>query len=183
MEVISIAQDAQGAAVVIPWLEQAGTTFRTLVDQHNELGKAFSLKYVPVAVIVDADGRLVRPITGVNIGDDGFRAELEAWATTGDVPAAWRATEAPEHRQLSQAEREADARLQLALVLLEMQRAEEALEQLRLAVKADPGNWLIRKQMWAIETPGAFYHGPVDYAWQKAQQQLEDEGFLRQELR
>ena len=177
---ISIAQDAQGPAVVRPWLEKAGTTFRTLVDQHNELGKAFLLKYVPVAVIVDADGRLVRPITGVNIGDDGFRAELEAWATTGDVPAAWRDTEAPEHRPLSQGEREADARLQLALVLLEMQRTKEALEQLRLAVQADPENWLIRKQMWAIETPGAFYDGPVDYAWQKAQRQREDEGFLRQ---
>ena len=34
-------------------------------------------------------------------------------------------------------------------------------------------NWLIRKQMWAIEAPEAFYDGPVDYAWQKAQQKRE----------
>ena len=176
---ISIAQDVQGPAVVHPWLEKAGTTFRTLVDQHNVLGKAFSLKYVPVAVIVDAQGRLVRPITGVNIGDDEFRAQLEAWAMTGDIPTAWRETETPESRDLTMAEREADARFQLALVLLETERTEEALEQLRLAVQKDPENWLIRKQMWAIEAPEAFYEGPVDYAWQKAQQEREKAGLLQ----
>ena len=169
----------QGPAVVLPWLTKAGTTFRTLVDQHNVLGKAFSLKYVPVAVIVDAQGRLVRPITGVNIGDDAFRTQLEAWATTGDVPEAWRDADAPESRDLTPAEREADARFQLALVLLETDRTEEALEQLRLAVQADPENWLIRKQMWAIEAPEAFYEGPVDYAWQKAQQEREKAGLLQ----
>jgi tetratricopeptide (TPR) repeat protein len=165
---------------VHPWLKKAGTTFRTLVDQHNEVGKAYSLKFVPVAIIVDAEGRLVRPVVAVNIGDDDFRAELESWATTGDIPAAWRETETPESRDLTPAEREADARFQLALVLLETERTEEALEQLRLAVHADPENWLIRKQMWAIEAPEAFYEGNVDYAWQKARQEQEEATLLRQ---
>ena len=37
----------------------------------------------------------------------------------------------------------------------------------------DAQNWLIRKQLWAIEHPEAFYDGYVDYAWQK--QQIEKE--------
>lgn len=180
MEVVSIAQDVQGPRVVRPWLERAGTTFRTLVDRHNEVGKMYSLKYVPVAIITDAQGRLVRPVGGVDIGDATFRAQLESWAATGDIPSAWLEAETTQIRELTLSEREADARFQLALVLLETERKEEALDQLRLAVRADPENWLIRKQMWAIETPEAFYDGPVDFTWQKAQLQREEETLLRE---
>jgi hypothetical protein len=170
----------QGPSVVRPWLEKAGATFRTLVDRHNEVGKAYSLKYVPVAIITDAQGRLVRPVGGVDIGDDEFRAQLESWAATGDIPSAWLEGETAHTRDLTLSEREADARFQLGLVLLEAESTQEALEQLRLAVKADPDNWLIRKQMWAIEAPEAFYDGPVDYAWQKAQQKREAAALLQE---
>lgn len=175
---VSIAQDVQGPEFVNPWLERTGTTFRTLIDRHNDVGKAFGMKYVPIAIIVDAQGRLVRPVVGVNIGDDAFRQQLQEWATTAEIPQAWQETEAPEQRDPTLAERKADARFQLALVLLEAQDRDQALEQLRLAVRADPDNWLIRKQMWAIEAPEAFYSGPVDYAWQKAQQEHEQENLL-----
>lgn len=177
---VSIAQDAQGPGVVKPWLEKAGTSFTTLVDRHNQVGKAYGLKFVPVAIILDARGRLVRPVAAVNIGDQTFRAELESWAATGKVPDSWRHAQGSVQRAMTLAEREADARLQLALVLLEADRTDDALDQLRLAVRADPENWLIRKQMWAIQAPEAFYEGPVDYAWQKAQQQREEQTLLRQ---
>ena len=32
-----------------------------------------------------------------------------------------------------------------------------------------PDNWLIRKQLWALETPDVFYEADVDYVWQKEQ--------------
>lgn len=162
-----------------PWLAKAGTTFPTLVDRHNEVGKAYGLKFVPVAIIVDAQGRLVRPVQAVNIGDDEFRAQLESWATTGEPPAAWSDDGEQSVPEMTLAEREADARFQLALVLLEAERTDEALEQLKQAVRADPQNWLIRKQMWAIEAPDAFYDGAVDYDWQKKQQEIEAETLLR----
>ena len=38
----------------------------------------------------------------------------------------------------------------------------------------DPQNWLIRKQLWAIETPEVSYEGDVDYGWQKEQISRED---------
>ena len=43
VEVVAIAQDAQGAGVARPWVEKAGATYRALLDQHNVIGKAYSL--------------------------------------------------------------------------------------------------------------------------------------------
>lgn len=40
---------------------------------------------------------------------------------------------------------------------------------LRKALQMDPKNWLIHKQIWAIEHPEHFYAGPVDFKWQRQQ--------------
>ena len=167
---VVIAQDAQGAGVAKPWVEKAGGTYRALLDQHNVVGKAYNLKYVPVGILVDEDGRLVRSVSSVNIDRDSFRQALEAWVTTGAIPKAWVDEDtqlAP--RDLTPEEAEADARFQLAIVLLEQGKKAEAIAELKKAFRLDPENWLIRKQLWAIETPEAFYEGAVDYTWQKAQ--------------
>ena len=180
-EVVAIAQDVQGAEVAIPWMEKAKATYRCLLDRHNAVANACNLKYVPVAIIVDESGLLVRAVGGVNIGDGEFRAQLSSWVQTGDVPTEWVEAEQPQPpRQLTEAEAEANARFQLALVLLERAKREEALAELKKAVVLDSQNWLIRKQMWALETPDAFYAGDVDFAWQKEQQRLEAEGLLKQ---
>jgi len=39
----------------------------------------------------------------------------------------------------------------------------------REAVAIEPENWIIRKQIWAIEHPERFYAGEVDFDWQAAQ--------------
>lgn len=44
-----------------------------------------------------------------------------------------------------------------------------AAAALKRARKLDPENWLIRKQIWALEQPEHFYEGPVDFAWQREQ--------------
>ena len=66
-------------------------------------------------------------------------------------------------------EEEADARFQLGIILLRNKKRDEAIDQFRAAMLLDPLNWLIRKQLWAIESPDAFYRGDVDYDWQKEQ--------------
>ena len=33
----------------------------------------------------------------------------------------------------------------------------------------EPDNWVVRKQIWAVEHPERFYDGDVDSAWQKEQ--------------
>ena len=176
---VAIAVDAQGAAAARPWVEKANGTFRSLLDQHNDIGKACNLKFVPVGIIVDETGRLVRAVGSVNIGDGDFRSQLSTWARTGEVAAEWLGPEPPPPpRQLTADEAEADARFQLALALLEKGSKEEALGELRKAVVLDQENWVIRKQMWAIETPGAFYDGRVDFGWQEQQRRLEAETLL-----
>jgi len=113
----------------------------------------------------------------VNIHNENFRWELAEWVTTGAIPQAWSQTNgriAP--RNLTLDESEADARFQLAIVLLEKGKRADAITELKRAFRLDPQNWIIRKQLWAIEHPEAFYEGDVDYGWQKEQQTREDAG-------
>ncbi|MBI1926333.1 tetratricopeptide repeat protein, partial [Candidatus Poribacteria bacterium] len=68
---------------------------------------------------------------------------------------------------------EADARFQLGLVLLEIGKKAEAMAEWRKALALDPQNWIIHKQIWAVEHPDKFYRGNVDYDWQKRQLEAE----------
>ena len=43
------------------------------------------------------------------------------------------------------------------------------MEQWREAAALEPTNWIIRKQIWAVEHPERFYDGAVDFDWQKEQ--------------
>jgi tetratricopeptide (TPR) repeat protein len=54
-------------------------------------------------------------------------------------------------------------------VMLRQDKKTEALVEFKKAQKLDPTNWIIRKQIWAIEHPERFYDGKVDYGWQKEQ--------------
>ena len=67
MEVVVIANDVQGAEVAKPWVEAAGGTYRSLLDQHNTIGKAYGLKFVPVGILLDEEGRLVRGVGSVKV--------------------------------------------------------------------------------------------------------------------
>ena len=59
------------------------------------------------------------------------------------------------------------------VLYLELNLIEDALESFREALESDPKNWLIRKQIWALEHPDKFYEGQVDYRWQRAQMKKE----------
>ena len=48
-------------------------------------------------------------------------------------------------------------------------RIVKALALWRQGLKLNPGNYLIRKQIWAVENPERFYRGDVDYDWQQEQ--------------
>ena len=78
---------------------------------------------------------------------------------------------------------EAAARLQPAspeipfawgMILLHQDHPTAALEKLRTARRLDPENWLIRKQIWAIEHPEKFYSAESpDFDWQKQERARE----------
>ena len=48
-------------------------------------------------------------------------------------------------------------------------RVGKALALWRRGLELNPGNYLIRKQIWAVENPERFYQGDVDYDWQQEQ--------------
>lgn len=121
-----------------------------------------------MGILIDESGRLVRAVGSVNVNEDVFRSELVSWVSEDTVPESWSAN-GSELREMTPEEEEADARFQLGIVLLKSKKREEAIDQFRAAMVLDPQNWLIRKQLWAIESPDAFYDGDVDYDWQKEQ--------------
>ena len=124
---MTIALDAQGAKVVSPWVEKANATYRTLVDKQNVIGKAYSVKFVPLGVFVEEDGRLAKPVSFVDISDENLKRELTEWVTTSAIPKAWIDADQPiTPRELTAEEAEADARFQLAIVLLERGKQQES---------------------------------------------------------
>lgn len=172
---VSIAQDLQGPDAPRPWLQKAGATFMTLLDRHNVVGRAYNLKYVPVGILLDEEGRLVRTVGPVDINDDAFAAEIDAWASGCVPPKVWSAgPTAASLQPPTVAEAGADALFQEAVALLGREERMQAKERLRRAVALDSQNWLIRKQLWALEAPEAFYGEAVDYAWQKRRTAEED---------
>jgi len=65
----------------------------------------------------------------------------------------------------------AEGPFRIGRALLRQDKKDEALVELKKASKLDEGNWIIIKQIWAIEHPEKFYEGSVDYGWQKTQMQ------------
>src|SRR5262249_15626527 len=56
------------------------------------------------------------------------------------------------------------------LLLLRQGRTNDALVRFTTARDLDPGNWRIRKQIWALEHPEKFYGAQgIDWDWQKEQ--------------
>ena len=64
---------------------------------------------------------------------------------------------------------EANAIFRRGLALYREGRIGEALARWRQGLDLDPDNYLIRKQIWAVENPERFYEGDVDYDWQREQ--------------
>ncbi len=174
---MAIAQDAQGEDIVTPWLNEAGVKFPVLLDRRNEIGKLLSVKYVPVGILLDSDGRFVRNVGMVDIRDDRFRSELEHWVRRQEVPEAWAASgcvDISDSTEVTREEHLADEAFQRAVEHLHLGRRDDAIREMNVAVIHDPENWLIRKQLWAIEAPGAFYSVDVDYDWQKDRLRQQD---------
>jgi len=163
--------DVQGADAAIPYVRKAGVTFPVLVDQENHLGSIYGMTKIPTTFLVDEVG-IVR---AVGWGPEPeFLKELETIleespASPGVVAA--RAAARPEVLPPAAAPAPANA-TSAALVaeanaLIRSGRKEDATARLRQALAADPDNWIIRKQIWAIEHPDRFYSGAIDTAWQK----------------
>lgn len=64
MSVVAVAQDIQGAAVVDPWLEQAGLkTLKAYLDPANKLLADYNSP-LPITIYFDSEGRELWRVTG-----------------------------------------------------------------------------------------------------------------------
>lgn len=161
-----MAIDVQGAVKARPYVEQAQATYANAVDANNQLSETFGFKAVPNAVFVDEAG-IVRYIKfgSFDIRKAEYRQLAEGFVQSpnlaqfdqqADSPGGFESAEALEH-------------FRKGLKLYRRGDTPAALAEWRRGVSLEPDNWIIRKQIWAIENPERFYQGDVDFDWQKIQ--------------
>ena len=123
--------------------------------------------------MIDEAGRLVKAPFSVNVQDEKTVAMLERWLSDPGYNAVLLSNMKSLSEPTVKTDAEAAARFQLGLVLLEGGKKAEAMAEWRKALALDPNNWIIHKQIWAVENPDKFYKGAVNYGWQKAQLEAE----------
>jgi hypothetical protein len=158
--------DAHGGARAKPFVEKAGLTIPSLADRKGKLWERFAFQVVPVQLYFDETGRLVYQSKGSAEGevlerlDEALKQPLK--------PAGERVAAAS--TQPASPERDAAALLfDQGVAALDAGDEGKALSLWKQALAKDPGNWLIRKQVWTLEAPEVFWGGDeIDYRWQKA---------------
>lgn len=160
--------DVQGTEAARPWVEKANATYPALVDQSNNLGTKFQFNYVPLIILFDEQGRRVYGPRNFDINDSEDKALLTSWLNDkSGILTQQTDPEDEEDKQFEEAE--TALRFQYASYLLRNDQKKSAVNQLEKALTSDPDNWIIHKQIWAIEHPEKFYEGNVDFGWQKKQ--------------
>ncbi len=120
------------------------------------LGAALGYRAIPVGVFVEAGGRVVDIRVPFSVHDPDDMSNLAAFALGSSRPPA-----PPEVRPTPDAER----LFASGATLLARGDRVGALRKWRQAVRADPANFVIRKQIWAVEHPDKFYPA-IGKVWQ-----------------
>lgn len=164
-EIVGIAMDAASPDQARRFYEQAGVTFVRAIDGADALWETLGFQVVPNGVFLDEHG-IVRyakfgGFEGRNATD---RAEIErllAAPATAAVPAASSAT---------QAAGSSEARMWFRRGVEAIKRGDKqaAASHWRKALELDPGNFVIRKQIWSLEHPEQFYPA-INPQWQREQ--------------
>jgi hypothetical protein len=164
--VLAVAIDFQGSEKARPYVQQAQATYLNAVDPENQLGLLFEFKAVPNAVFIDDAGviRYTR-FGGFDIRKAEHRQLAEGFAASPNLEIL----EQQAGNANGFASEEALAHFRRGLALYKAGDVEAALHEWRMGVALEPDNWIIRKQVWAIEHPDRFYAGDVDFDWQREQ--------------
>jgi hypothetical protein len=168
---VSVALEHTGPEAARPYVEQANTRFPTVVDEHGITSTLFGFKVVPNGVLVDEEGtiRYVK-LGGFSIDNPDDVAAVEHFLTRGDPGAS---PASGEGYELEPLERElVETKLRLGRLLDSLGRRGEAVSEWRAALRLDPENFVIRKQIWAALHPERF-HPAIDWDWQREQLERE----------
>ena len=137
--------------------------FCTAIDSENILGHLFNFKAIPNVVLIDPSGVIRYIRRGFDIRKPEFAKIVESWAY-GDSGL----DDQLDHKDTTVTD-EAMQYFREGLALYQNNKPGEALAAWRRGVAVEPDNYIIRKQIWAVENPDRFYDGPIDLAWQKEQ--------------
>ena len=169
-EVVTVAVDAQGAEKARPFVEQAGATYTTLVDETNLLSQMFGFKAVPNGLLIDEQGVLqYRKFGGFDIRKQEYADLLEEW--TANPSPEWLAERMQEDPLGGPDHDAAIVHFQQGLEHYHAGNVQDALVEWKKGRDLEQDNWVIRKQIWAVEHPEKFYNGDIDSAWQQEQVQ------------
>lgn len=164
LEVLAVAIDFQGAALPRPYIESANPTYTNAVDAQNLLGQHFGFSAIPNAIFIDEAGVIrYTKFGGFDIRKPEFRTIADSFATTDH------AIDADDEATTGFKSEEARLHFNQGLQLFHEGQRDQALAEWRKGLVHEPENWIIRKQIWAIENPDKFYSGDVDFGWQKEQ--------------
>lgn len=145
-------------------MEGAGATFPVAVDRQNDVGELYGFRAVPNGILINEDGSIYRRFAG---GFEVRKPEME------EMVRAWlegrKPTQEPAPREDDEPKGEALVLFRQGNALYDQGKTDEAVVLWKQAWALDPKNWVIRKQVWAVENPDRFYDGSVDYAWQREQ--------------
>lgn len=163
VKLLSVAVDVQGATIVKPFVENAGVEFGTLVDRKNVLGELYQFKAVPNGLLINEDGILDYIYRGgFDIRNRETRRFVTEWVTHGNTN-----NERQEIEDLNIEHHETTHLFQKGAQLFENGYVVQALRLWNRAIELDPDNYIMRKQVWAIENPERFYKNKVDIDWQR----------------
>ena len=158
--------DAQGADRALPYVQRASATFTTVVDEANLLGQLYGFKAIPNGFLIDEDGVVrYKRLGGFDVRKPETAAVLDRWIA-GSEPSD--GSERP-HTPPGTEHAKSSALFREGLELYNESKVDEAMALWRRGLALDPDNYIIRKQIWAVENPDRFYDGDVDYGWQKEQ--------------
>ena len=147
-------------------MDKAGVEFPTLIDNKNILGRSYGFKAVPNCFLIDELGFVqYKELGGFDIRKPGSMNVLTKWAQGLGSPQTYHV----DGSALMTESLDSNDYFEKGVTLYHQGLVEQALIQWRRGAQLDPGNYIIRKQIWAVENPDKFYAGKVDYDWQKEQ--------------
>ena len=213
VEIIGVAMDGQGTAVVKPFIEQARVEFPVVVDSVDCLWSLLGFDFIPNGYYIDERG-VIRylKVGGFDVRDSINRKIIEDLVSDKWAKHPIRIHEKPKmsfqkevnelKRQVKASTRGFEKRLRMCELLvktdqykkamreydailaaqpkntralfargavaLRLRKIQEALSFWRRAFSLEPNNWVIRKQLWALEYPERFYPS-IDHNWQNEQ--------------
>ena len=165
-QLVGVAEDAQGEGYVRPVVAERHVSFPVLVDRAGVFGAALGFRMVPSGFFVDqARSVRYRNLHEFDIADPRVRWNLDRFLE--DQPLESLDDGAPMHPEAMELFAQGVSRYA-------EEQASAATALWRSALDLDPGNFLIRSQIWVAEHPERFYP-VVDLDWQNLQ--LVKEGY------